>query len=77
VRIVRTAAAGVQIDERGKVPGRGAYLCRQESCWQAALESQSLQQALKAQLSEDERVALEQYRSERIKHLQTARQRSQ
>ena len=58
IRIVRTATQGVQIDLRGKVPGRGAYLCQQVSCWERAINSSVLQQALKTTLSEAEREQL-------------------
>ncbi|MBI5877813.1 MAG: YlxR family protein [Chloroflexi bacterium] len=61
VRIVRLAAGGVQVDERGKLPGRGAYLCQQASCWQTALHTPVLQHALNTQLSESERSQLEEY----------------
>ncbi|MEP7198936.1 MAG: YlxR family protein [Chloroflexota bacterium] len=61
VRIVRTAQQGVQIDERGKVPGRGAYLCHQRSCWQTALSGPVLPRALNTVLTDDERQQLTQY----------------
>jgi predicted RNA-binding protein YlxR (DUF448 family) len=37
---VRVAAAdgAARLDERQRLPGRGAYFCRQESCWQAGLK---------------------------------------
>ncbi len=60
-RIVRLASGGVQIDERGKLPGRGAYLCQQWSCWQTALQTPALQRALNTQLSELEKRQLEQH----------------
>jgi predicted RNA-binding protein YlxR (DUF448 family) len=60
-RVVRLAAGGVQVDERGKLPGRGAYLCQQWSCWQTALHTPALQRALNTQLSDAEKDQLEQY----------------
>jgi hypothetical protein len=59
IRIVRTATQGIQIDLRGKVPGRGAYLCQQAACWERAIHSSILQQALKTTLSETEREQLQ------------------
>ena len=59
VRIVQTAQHGVQIDERGKMPGRGAYLCHKPTCWQSALHSQAIEQALKTELNSQEREQLE------------------
>ena len=61
VRIGRTASDGVQIDERGKMPGRGAYLCHESSCWESALGSTTLQHALRTELTAAERVRLEEY----------------
>lgn len=56
---MRTASDGVQIDERGKVPGRGAYLCHTPGCWQSALSGSALAHALHTELSEIERARLE------------------
>jgi predicted RNA-binding protein YlxR (DUF448 family) len=61
VRIVRTRNDGVQIDERGKVPGRGAYLCHESSCWNSALGSTALQHALRTELTPEERLLLAEY----------------
>ena len=48
VRIVRTPENRVEADPTGKKSGRGAYLCRQRECWDAALASRGrLEQALK------------------------------
>jgi predicted RNA-binding protein YlxR (DUF448 family) len=59
VRLVRTPAAGIQVDVTGKLAGRGAYLCRDRSCWDQALRSQSLSRALKTTISTEELKALE------------------
>jgi hypothetical protein len=58
VRVVRTPDAGVQVDARGKLAGRGAYLCRNRSCWERGLRSQRLSQALKTVLTVEEMAAL-------------------
>ncbi len=53
-RIVRTASGeGVQIDPKGKLPGRGAYLCDNANCWQRAIEGGALAKALKTTLTPD------------------------
>ena len=59
VRVVRTPAAGVQVDLTGKLAGRGAYLCRARTCWSQALTGRRLDAALKTTVSADERAALE------------------
>ena len=66
IRIVRTSLQGVQIDERGKTPGRGAYLCHTATCWEKALQSNVLAQALKTALSDDECERLRTFMSVRV-----------
>ena len=56
-RLVRTAD-GVILDPTGKQPGRGAYLCEQDACWERALRSNALERALRTSLTESEREAL-------------------
>jgi uncharacterized protein len=53
---------GVVIDSRGKMPGRGAYLCDSVECWDAALKKNRLDQVLRTKLSEEVRVQLIEYR---------------
>jgi hypothetical protein len=60
VRIVRTPA-GVEVDLTGKKPGRGAYLCRQQACWQEAMRKNRLEAALKTKLSADDRLKLNEF----------------
>ena len=57
IRIVRTPE-GVQIDLKGKLPGRGAYLHEDHSCWQLGLDGR-LAHALKVTLSEQDRQTLQ------------------
>lgn len=57
-RIVRTADAGIQVDPTGKRNGRGAYLCNQPGCWQRAVESNVLENALRTTLTADDRQRL-------------------
>jgi len=61
IRIVR-GADGVQIDETGKLAGRGAYLHNQRSCWEKGLRG-SLAHALKTELTPVERSKLLEYAS--------------
>lgn len=56
IRIVRSPD-GVQVDPTGKIPGRGAYLHNQRSCWERGLKG-ALSHALKKELTEDERERL-------------------
>jgi len=61
VRIVRLPAGGVEVDPTGKRSGRGAYLCPDEACWEAALEKRGLDRALEVALSLEERARLLEY----------------
>ncbi len=59
VRIVRTPAGPVVLDSRGRLNGRGAYLCADGVCWARALKRGALEHALGSPLSPDLRRQLE------------------
>ncbi|MBN1486888.1 MAG: YlxR family protein [Anaerolineae bacterium] len=61
VRLVRTLEGTVVIDDSGKRSGRGAYLCRQQDCWEQALKRGLLNRALRLKLSDEEIDALREY----------------
>jgi predicted RNA-binding protein YlxR (DUF448 family) len=58
VRVVRSPDGTVRIDSTGRMPGRGAYLCRDASCWDTAGRKRALEHALKVTLSADLVAAL-------------------
>jgi predicted RNA-binding protein YlxR (DUF448 family) len=62
VRIVRTPAGSVELDETGKKSGRGAYLCKRVECWETGLKRDRLANALKTRISDDDRMRLSQVR---------------
>ena len=53
IRIVRSPAGAVFLDERGKLPGRGAYLCADRECLEKARKTKGLARALKTDIPED------------------------
>ena len=61
IRLVRAADQTVSVDPTGKQPGRGAYLCRDPQCWNAALKRNALAGALKTELRAEDRKALLQF----------------
>lgn len=61
VRIVRTASGTVEVDETGKKPGRGAYLCKSRECWDKALKGKILEYALKTAITAEDKAALQAY----------------
>jgi uncharacterized protein len=60
VRVVRGPDGSVSFDASGRVAGRGAYLCADGSCWQAALKRRSIERALDTALPAELRRRLEQ-----------------
>jgi predicted RNA-binding protein YlxR (DUF448 family) len=46
VRVVRAPDGNVMLDLSGRLPGRGAYLCADGSCWANALRKRSIERAL-------------------------------
>jgi uncharacterized protein len=52
IRIVRTPSGQVEIDPTGRANGRGAYLCENLICWDRALRSSMLANALRTELDE-------------------------
>ena len=61
VRVVRSQAGSVQVDSTGKMPGRGAYLCHDQACWDKALKKNRLDHTLRGPISMEDRQTLQQY----------------
>ena len=61
VRLVHTPAGEITVDPKGKLAGRGAYLCAYQDCWLRALRSKLIGPALKTTLTEDVYARLEAY----------------
>ena len=59
LRVVRSPEGEVSLDQRGKKPGRGAYVCRSADCLRRAVKSRALSRALEAQIPDEvmERLA--------------------
>ena len=58
IRLACIADSWVDIDYESQRDGRGAYLCRNEECWQAGLKSNRLEHALKTTLTRENREQL-------------------
>jgi predicted RNA-binding protein YlxR (DUF448 family) len=59
LRIVRSPDGRIDIDERGRAPGRGAYLCADGGCWDKAIASNALGRALAVTVPEELRARLQ------------------
>ncbi len=53
IRIVKDNEKGVNIDESGKINGRGAYVCTNIECITDVEKSNKLNRALKVDISKD------------------------
>ena len=52
-RVVRTPEGEVMYDSRGKVSGRGAYVCRDLKCLEKAVRSRALARALECDIPDE------------------------
>ena len=53
IRVVRTPEGEVCIDLKGKMSGRGAYICRNEACLKKAIKSKRIQTNLEVSIPDD------------------------
>ncbi len=53
IRLVRTPEGEIRLDPGGKISGRGAYICKDETCLQKALKGRRLEKNLEQTLSEE------------------------
>ncbi|MCL1804474.1 MAG: YlxR family protein [Clostridiales bacterium] len=64
IRLTKTADGLVSLDDTGKKPGRGLYVCRSEECLSLALKGRRLEKAAGAAIGSEVLAEL----SERAKH---------
>ncbi|MEM7331210.1 MAG: YlxR family protein [Chloroflexota bacterium] len=69
IRIVRTPEGEVAVDLTGKRNGRGAYVCNKIKCWERIASSHLLNQALKAEISAEEKAAVWEQKPSRVTNL--------
>lgn len=55
IRVVRGPQGSVKVDPTGKSAGRGAYICGNADCWQAALTKGKLDRSLAVTISAEDR----------------------
>ena len=59
IRVVRKPDGEVQIDEKGKMNGRGAYLCKSVSCLKKARKTGNIARSLEVSITEEIYLRLE------------------
>lgn len=53
IRVVRSPEGGISLDFRGKMPGRGAYVCPDPECLKKARKSRGLERALECTIPDE------------------------
>ncbi|MFC2045245.1 RNase P modulator RnpM [Chloroflexota bacterium] len=61
IRLVRVTDGSIDVDDAGKIAGRGAYLCPVAECWSIGLKGGRLEHTLRTHLNQDNREQLIQY----------------
>ena len=59
IRVVRSPEGAVSLDFKGKLPGRGAYVCPRQECLARARKSRALERAFELSLPAEVYDALE------------------
>ena len=60
IRVVRSAEGTISLDFKGKLPGRGAYVCPDSACLQKARKSRALERAFETAIPAEVYDLLEQ-----------------
>ena len=53
IRIVRNNEGETNVDLIGKLPGRGAYICKSVDCFDAAVKAKRLERAFKTKIPDE------------------------
>ena len=70
IRVVKSPEGTVSLDFKGKLPGRGAYVCPQADCLARARKSKALERAFEMQIPAEVHQALEEQMKEVPEHAQ-------
>ena len=53
IRVVRSSDGDINIDAKGKLPGRGAYICPDTQCLKKAIRAKALARALEVEIPQE------------------------
>lgn len=53
IRIVRNNVGEMNVDQSGKMAGRGAYICKCVACFDAAVKAKRLERAFKTRIPDE------------------------
>ena len=60
IRVVRSPEGTVSLDFKGKLPGRGAYVCPDPACLKKARKSRALERAFETEIPPEVYAQMEQ-----------------
>ena len=58
IRVVKTPEDSITLDFKGKMNGRGAYICNDPSCLTKAMKNKGLERSFKVSIPEDVKTRL-------------------
>lgn len=67
IRIVRNNVGEINVDPVGKLPGRGAYICKSVNCFDTAVKAKRLERAFKNRIPDDVYMKLREVLEENCK----------
>lgn len=53
IRILKTSEGGIVLDATGKKNGRGAYLCKKDTCMEEAIKGRGLERSFKMSIPKE------------------------
>ena len=59
IRVVKSPEGAISLDEKGRMPGRGAYVCPDVECLRRARKSRALERAFETQIPPEVYDAME------------------
>lgn len=59
IRVVKSPEGVISLDEKGRMPGRGAYVCTDVECLRRARKSRALERAFETQIPPEVYDAME------------------
>lgn len=51
LRVVKNNEGNIKVDLTGKMPGRGAYICKNPDCFEKAVKGKRLERAFESKIS--------------------------
>lgn len=53
VRVVKSSDGQINLDKTGKMPGRGAYICKSVECLEKAIKTKRIERVFETKIDEE------------------------